>query len=443
MPSKAGLPFDRISNWCSDLINIGRADAKKELHWSSKPNHTRILMRRIRAMTQLTSLVVGCYPTDSSRYFMDSRPLWDAAWSHSRRLQNLTLHLPLECFRNVLATIPRFRVLESLSLSIWNGCSDPLVCTSTLAKLAKFINRHSASLTHLTIDIPTSDVDPSPLFYNVEQLPRLIGASIKQPLQDFESDDIGIFLSKHRINLQELSLEFYESAQTNQRPTPGSFFSNSIFQVGFPSITSLDLGLCYWNKGSESLLAHNLAHYLSKFGNTLSRLTIRGCILSLPIVDAFVSTLEESANLRELKMDVHCLSADLLDVLAHKLPRLRSLDLTYSWFRYKDDGCWDPDLRVFTEGGFFAHYVFGECQQLGQEFLTRIGGHDYSPWSLGRLQVTPREMLAGYGGDIRKMLSACLRSVHTVNGIPRRVFDNSQRSPSTPLYFLPVENPAR
>ena len=316
-------------------------------------------MHRVREMTQLTSLVVGCYSIDSWPDFINSMPFLDAAWSHSPRLQNLALHLPVECLGNVLASIPHFPVLEELELSIWSDPekpADPLVYTTTPTMVTTFINRHSASLTRLTIDI--RNLDPSSLFMNIQQLPKLIKLSTEQSLGHLDSSEGGHitnFLSEHRTNLQELKLQFYEPPICT-KPTPTSFFSSSVFQVEFPSVTSLNLGICYWDKKSESSLSRSLAQYLFHFRDTLSKLTIRGCILSLPIIEAFASAFGEDSVLRELKMDVHYLSSDLLDVLAHKLPQLRSLDLTYSWLQYKDDARWDADLANLTGS---VSYLFG------------------------------------------------------------------------------------
>jgi len=66
-----------------------------------------------------------------------------------------------------------------------------------------------------------------------------------------------------------------------------------------------------------------------------------------------------------------------------------------------------------------------------------IGRKDYSLWSLRHLRVSPR---AAQCGDVRKIMAACLPNVHTINGIPRSKFEDSQLMIITPLYFLPVPN---
>jgi len=304
-------------------------------------------MCRILEMTQLTSLVVGCYIHDSWRHFIDALPLLNAAWSHAPQLQQLSLHLPVECLDKVLETTPHLPLLEELHLSIWSISSHPLFCQATLITVATFINRHSPSLIHLTIDIPTPNLDPSPLFLGIGQLPKILGIATELSIQRLDPQGggpVGKFLTKQSVSLQELRFQFYEPT-LGERPTPSSFFSSSIFQVDFPALSSLELGLCYWDRTSEQSLASSIAQYLFKFRHTLTRLTIQGCIISLPIIEAFVSALGEGAVLQELEMHVHYLSSDLLDILSRNLLRLRILDLTYSWLQYRDDVHWDPDLH--------------------------------------------------------------------------------------------------
>ena len=342
MPSKSGASLSNL--WCH-VRNFGRAVVRLERK-ASKPDNIRILMRRILEMTQLTSLVVGCYSDDSWRAFIDALPFLDAAWSHAPRLQHLSLHLPVECLDKVLESTPHFPALEELRLTIWSISSHPLLCQATLITVATFINRHSSSLIHLTIDIPTPNLDPSPLFLAIEELPKLLGIATEQSLRrlDPQGGPVAKFLSKQSISLQELRFQFYDPI-FGELPTPSSFFSSSIFQVDFPALSFLELGLCYWDRAFEQSIASSIAQYLFKFRNTLTKLIIQDCIISLPIIQAFVSALGEGAVLQELVMHVHYLSSDLLDLLSHNLPRLRILDLTYSWLQYKDDGRWDPDLR--------------------------------------------------------------------------------------------------
>src|SRR5258707_8819031 len=151
MPSKSGAP---LSNWWCYIRNFGRAAVRLDRK-PSKPDNIRILMRRILEMTQLTSLVVGCYINDSWRAFIDALPFLDAAWSHAPRLQHLSLHLPVECLDKVLETTPHFPALEELRLTIWSISSHLLFCQATLITVATFINLRSSSLMNLTFDRPS------------------------------------------------------------------------------------------------------------------------------------------------------------------------------------------------------------------------------------------------------------------------------------------------
>ena len=74
-----------------------------------------------------------------------------------------------------------------------------------------------------------------------------------------------------------------------------------------------------------------------RFGDivsSLATLTIIGCVISLDdlalLLGPFSNSKSGSAP-RKLVLEVHVLSAKLLDLLADKLPCLERLDLTYRW----------------------------------------------------------------------------------------------------------------
>lgn len=312
-------------------------------------------------MTNLTSLVVGCYPSDDWQYFNRAITFVDAALSHSSHLQALTLDVPLECMERVFFNTHYFPVLEDLKVSIRIESSNESVHINAMSEIVSFINRQSSTLIRLSIDIPTISVEPSPLFYGLNKLLKLTMVSIGQPVERLQPGQIGsidVFLDKHAACLHELRVHFYGPTYTFERPTPESFFSSPIFQLDLNLLCHLHLGLAYWGKECQASLAKNLGQYLSRYCCTLTELVITDYDLSLPIVQSLVSALGGSNMiLHRLVMRVHYLSCDLLDLLAHGLPKLYELDLNFNLFKHKDDGNWDSRGRVRVNDVRFSNVV--------------------------------------------------------------------------------------
>jgi hypothetical protein len=302
---------------------------------------TERLLRGITQMTNLRSLIVGCYPCDDWLSFNKSVAFLDMAWLHASQLRNLKLDVPLENMERILLTIPHFPVLEDLSISIRIETTS-FIHNNTMSKISAFINQQSSTLIRLAIDISTLKVDQALFFYGLSHLPKLIGVSIGQPIERLRTQPEGAldtFLVQHALSIRELRLYFHGPTDSNERPSPNTFFSSSIFRHDFPSLRLLDLGLSYWDHEYQSSLARNLAQYLNKFRCTLTSLIISDYVLCLPVVQDFVSTLGgKDMILQSLKMHVHYLACDLLDLLALQLPHLSKLDLDFNCLRYKNEG---------------------------------------------------------------------------------------------------------
>lgn len=302
---------------------------------------TERLLRGITQMTNLWSLIVGCYPCDDWRSFNKSVAFLDMAWIHASQLRNLKFDVPLENMERILLTIPHFPVLEDLSISIRIETTS-FIHNNTISKISAFINQQSSTLVRLAIDISTLKVDQALLFYGLSHLPKLIGVSVGQPIERLQPQPEGAldsFLVQHALSIRELKFYFHGPTDIHERPSPNTFFSSSIFRHDFPSLRLLDLGLSYWDHESQMSLARNLAQYLNKFCCTLTTLIISDYVLCLPVVQDLVSTLGgKDMILQSLKMHVHYLSCDLLDLLALQLPHLSELDLDFNSLRYKNEG---------------------------------------------------------------------------------------------------------
>lgn len=314
------------------------ATTNNNANCSLKSTEANRLLHCITQMTNFQSLIVGCYPCDDWRLFNNSMPFLDTAWIHAKQLRSLKLDVPLENMERILITIPCFPALEDLSISVRIETTS-FIHNNTIVKISTFINQHSSALVRLTVDISTLKVDQALLFYN---LPKLVDVSVGQPIERLQPQPEGaldIFLARHAHAIQELRFYFHGPTYIRERTSPDAFFSSSIFRLDFPSLRLLDLGLSYWNQESQISLARNLALYLCKFRCTLTNLVISDYVLCFPVVQELVSTLGgKDMILKRLKLRVHYLSCDLLDLLAHQLPYLFDLELIFSSLTFKDEG---------------------------------------------------------------------------------------------------------
>jgi len=428
MPTTGRLDFDQLSFMWKFLKN--RIGKRKKQPQNDPPNpaYTQQLLCKVNEMTNLTFLTVGCYPSDDWRLFNKATAFLDAAWEHASRLRQLRLDLPLECIHTVLSTIPYFHDLEDLHISI-RVESISETHTDTMSRLITFINLQSSTLVRMAIDVPSLQIDPSPLFYGINCMPKLMSVAIELPsdlLQIGLNGAVDAFLAKHRASLRGLQVSFNESAYSYNRPTPITFFSCSLFQLSFPSLKTLDLGICYWNFRIDTSLSTELVKYLSKFRCTITELAISNDTLCFPVIQQIVLLFGGADTiLRCLKIRVHYLSCDLLDLLSRDLPRLYELVLDFNSIRDKDDGCadvtyrWEKvDLVSLYLLEFFSLIRPFSIQLDAISFVGQLGLRRYPMWALRHLTLRgPQFNCAGIWNKGRVKLVASLPNVLTFNGL--------------------------
>ncbi|KAF8954893.1 hypothetical protein BDZ97DRAFT_1970003 [Flammula alnicola] len=191
----------------------------------------------ISQMTNVTSLPIGCHPPDDWKMFVWAMSFVETAWSaHGSRLRNLTLAIPLETYSDLLSSASMIKHHPAAeSTTVWD---------EILLSIVAFINRQARTLSHLSIDTPESGSDTSIPFN-----------TLGRRLQPQIPSGIDKFLKKDADLLQELTLQFYGPSIDEHLPSPSAFFSHPIFRVPLPCLTSLDLGLCQWEKSIQSLVS--------------------------------------------------------------------------------------------------------------------------------------------------------------------------------------------
>ena len=320
----------------------------------SKPRRlssSALLLHNISKMTAVTSLTIGCYPSDDVHLFKkaDSLAFIRLAWSaHASQLQTLTLSIPLEANDAVLkADPPFFDSLQTLNLTLRTESIEPIpVHTDILRPIVTFVDRHSQTLTRLSVDTPEATVNSYTLFSTLRDLTRLTELSICHPwdhLRPSIATGVDTFLSRHAAYLESLSIWFGGIYTAYPLPSPDILFSHPILRTQLPSLKSLDLSLCQWPRAQDQALGRSLVRYIQPLHRTLEKLVIRNCVLTLRMVADLAAILgTPEAQLISLEIDTYFLSCELLDVLSQRLPNLVCLTLYFQNITGRDDGSQNP-----------------------------------------------------------------------------------------------------
>jgi len=309
----------------------------------------RILLRRIPKMVNLTTVVVGCYGPDDWRMFKKASAFATAAWTHALRLQSLTLDVPLDVLGHVLSSMPNFSSLQEFKITLRFMGLVPSH-HDLLGKTARFINRHSPTLTSLSVDVINSTINSSPLFQALDTLPLLRSMTLGYPIDRMGPTiptGIGYFLKKHTRELKELRLQLHGSVIRHQAPSPSVIFQHHIFQQSLPCLTLLDLGLCQWEHDSRRSVRGYLTRYVSGFKGSLTTLIIRDFVFGFSDLRAVVEAIGgQQSILRRFQLHTHYLSCGLLDLLSRSLPNLYHLDLLFdSIVRNDNTASWYPNAH--------------------------------------------------------------------------------------------------
>ncbi|KDR78813.1 hypothetical protein GALMADRAFT_244391 [Galerina marginata CBS 339.88] len=372
------------------------------------------LLRHLTCMTEVTSLTIGCYPSDDLRMFNSTTLLIAAAWSaHGSRVRSLSLAIPLEAYPKVLTAAPTFKSLEDLNITLRVEHAIPIAIDETIFSLIiSFIGLHAQSLHGLSVDIPRAAVNPFRFFHNLGQLPQLKRLSINLPLNRLRPGfltGIDSFLRKQANTLRDLSILICDLLPNNLSLllTPDDFFSHPIFQVQI-RLTYLELGLLPWTKtGQRSLMTASLTRYLYPMRMTLSRLALRDHTLTFTEVQSVVAVFSTpGSQLQSLEMRIYFLSCNLLDLLSQRLPNLHHLELGFEALTGQDSGAWIETVYWYR----FTHSLEAST------FFEGMANRTYPDWALRRLTM-PTYYCSGKWNETRALLVAALPSVVTFNGL--------------------------
>jgi hypothetical protein len=270
----------------------------------------------MRGMSNVEELVIcGPYQDPEDFEYVIQVVLFTGWTTFGSTLRCLKLYLSYPHFSS--AFMPTFARLEELDITMWT--SDFLRC-----HLSLFVNNHHSTLQSLKLILngitPTDGLDGRSCLLGIDNLPHLktFHFSGSYHLLGEEPPFLCLrnFLAIHSTVLRELRLDFLCVARKEQHEHPA-------FRVVLPCLESLVLGqeCCrYWEQ---------IPGYLRKHAPTLVTLKLVNIYISFQQVEELVEQLAEHDKLRSLTISIYCVTPELLDLLAIKLPSLGHLSMVF------------------------------------------------------------------------------------------------------------------
>ncbi|KIK04476.1 hypothetical protein K443DRAFT_675931 [Laccaria amethystina LaAM-08-1] len=333
--------------------------------------------RLLSALSKLTSIEE--YIVDWKRGLEGERhfcvPLLTAVCGPTlvRDLTSITLHMTIGQMSDSIFDVTGLDKLQELSLNF--TCGDlhfgPWEARYALEKMSAFINHVALTLQSLSIS-SIGHMDFSILYTNLTYFPRLHHLALLVPCDPKHVvDPTGFhqFLKAHFKTLQHVHFSPQYCCPQSALP-PDTMTTNEWMDQCFGggiqlhNLQHLDLGLNILGSGGKRVMLAT-----QRFGDivsSLATLTIIGCVIALDdlalLLGPFSNSKGGSAP-RKLVLEVHVLSANVLDFLADKLPCLERLDLTYRWIGDSKTGSTSELETAFVEdmkGRTYFHWKLWE-----------------------------------------------------------------------------------
>ncbi|KAJ7773385.1 hypothetical protein B0H16DRAFT_1409461 [Mycena metata] len=264
----------------------------------------------------------------------DLEPFFRSAWAaFGRQLETISMAGRPETFRQFVASDPQPVSCTALSLQFTHEL-DPMAATAVVGILvnsvAAFINSLAPHLRALKI-WSWSALDLSALFNNLGHFPHLNDFHLRAPFNKALTDPTGL------TRLLETNSSTLDTIELRLNPTGIAMDPNSEYLLGewFLSHRENDLvftGLKLLRMYPTTLRTgfNALIMYIERSANTLTTLAVKDRYLNLDEVDALITPLSHRGadqGLQALRLNVRVWNVELFDLLALKLPGLKSLSL--------------------------------------------------------------------------------------------------------------------
>jgi len=265
-------------------------------------------------------------------------PLLGSMWSSlGPRLRKLTVHVTLAKLWLVLdpAITREFRSLVEFEIFLDGSRFRPPRGAIIEDRLVPFTRSLSGTLESLLVS-SSMVVNMNSFFGGIDRLPKLRKLVISDVLpfvvfgenSTQEPSSLAPFIVRHRKTLEHLTVRIHHSL-------PQPFIDEKWMQFGSPDLyftrlQTFELGGLSSQRIREEDWRSNILYFPSI--PCLETLTIFDKALSWDDINALLSVLIRAGTgdqLRRMSLKVEKLNAQLIDLLATKLPHLKELDLTF------------------------------------------------------------------------------------------------------------------
>ncbi|KAG6840949.1 hypothetical protein C0991_003133 [Blastosporella zonata] len=289
--------------------------------------------------TEVISLTIILHDLTISP-FLSFAPFMRSLWSFlSPTLQKLTVDITIEKATAVmdLTAFRDFPNLTDLTLNL--AYSRFPSRTGTIKdNILPFVMSLSGILESLTISTSML-VDLNPLFDGLPHLPALHKLAVSMTIPSVitrgptpASSSLAPFIKRHQASLQHLSVRIHHSL-THQL-LEDSWMSRGSPGLDFPNLRVFQLGIFSSSFLMDSDLNWHTAIFFLPHLPQLESLTIYGA-LPFQNVNALFDALSVAGakpTLRRMTLKVKYMNAELIDLLAHELPLLEELELSFRWY---------------------------------------------------------------------------------------------------------------
>ncbi|KAF7336687.1 hypothetical protein MVEN_02103700 [Mycena venus] len=292
----------------------------------------------------------------------DLQSFFRSAWSaFGRQLETISIAGRPENFRQLVASGPQPVSCTTLSLQFTHepDMMAAVVDGILVNSVAPFINSLAPQLRALKI-WSWSTLDLSALFLNLGRFPQLHDFHLRAPFNKAFSNPMGLtmLLEANSAGLDTIELRLNPlggAMDPNHEQLLGQWFSSH--QANPSVLTNLKFLRMYPTTLSSGFDA--LVMYIERSANTLTTLAVKDRYLNLDEVEALIAPVSHRAaddGLQALRLNVRVWNAELFDLLALKLPGLKSLSLylfftgmqTHSFksWKLRDIGVWQGGSEV-------------------------------------------------------------------------------------------------
>ncbi|KAH0583134.1 hypothetical protein H2248_011020 [Termitomyces sp. 'cryptogamus'] len=264
--------------------------------------------------------------------------------------------------------------------------------------LAPSIVRLRHSLRRLAIQA-WEPLDFAPLFHALAHLPLLAHLTLAIPIESpYIGDPAGLaaFLRRQSLTLRSLSLRATQYSCPKFPPGPVSFASwlaSALDDVRIPHLRTLDISSALFPLSAALVV-------LSALGRTIKHLHLTGSFHEYTHVQRVLATLSASERMQRLdtlRLGTVRLTPDLVDLLAHELPGLTSLEMLVREVAV-DELIYPSQPPIMPPADLFC---------------TEMQKREYPDWNLHHLSIVYTSCLwrYHYGNYIEQLLATCVPSI--------------------------------